>query len=151
MNTMSCVLPKMIYTIHADTLGVGKRPSVRLTGPFWRLKLGIDHLEFTSQRAAAYFAQHHAAGLRDPLRLIIDGVPCGERPIPRVSEIPVPAAHQDTGADFLPFFLSWPVEKPKPAAPGETEPRVLTIDDMLSGRFRTLTRPSPALHPATPG
>ncbi|RYD17294.1 MAG: hypothetical protein EOP88_27340, partial [Verrucomicrobiaceae bacterium] len=101
--------PDLIYTITTQKAGPGKKPLVRLTGEGWPREMGIDHIQFTSQRAAAYFAQHHAAGRTATLRLFTDGFFCGERPIPAIADLAVPAAHEDDGSDFFLFFLTWPV------------------------------------------
>lgn len=98
-----------MYTITTQKSGPGKKPLVRLTGVGWPREMGIDHIQFTSQRAAAYFAQHHAAGRPATLRLLTDGFLCGDRPIPAIGDLAVPACHEDSGEDFFQFFLSWPV------------------------------------------
>ncbi len=52
--------------------------------------MGIDHIQFKTQRAAAYFGQHHAAGRTATLKLLTDGFIAASAPFHRGGEIPVP-------------------------------------------------------------
>lgn len=86
---------------------------IRLEGPAWPLRLGIHNIEFTTLRAAGYFAQHHAAGR--PALLRVDTHPYGfgpERVIPPVEVMPLPASHESNGEEdeFFRFFDQWPMQ-----------------------------------------
>lgn len=144
--------PILVYTLRTVTIGPAAPCMHRLECSGWVPELRTGHIEFTSQRAAAYFAQHHAAGRRATLRLYENGNNMGDRPIPAIEDIPVPAAHEDNGANFLSFFLKWPVMRQEKSA-GSARPREAHATQQRSSKVHdhpAFFRSIPSDHPAEP-